>query len=107
MSKSLKKWEVCIPVYESVSTKNRFEAVVPKLFASRDGSWMGRVVVWRLTLLVPTDEDDMHFHLSIEEYLHSLISLINELVSIHNLRNLPRNLFSPKSPSLPNRSTPI
>jgi hypothetical protein len=29
---------------------------------------------------VPTDEDDMKFHLSIEEYLHSLISLINELV---------------------------
>ena len=51
MSKSLKKWEVCIPVYESVSTKNRFEAVVPKLFASRDGSWMGRVVVWRLTFI--------------------------------------------------------
>ena len=28
MSKSLKKWEVCIPVYESMSTKNRLEAVV-------------------------------------------------------------------------------
>ena len=46
-------------------------------------------VVWTLSL-VPTDEDDMHFHLSIEEYLHSLISLINELVSIQNLSpNLP------------------
>jgi Translin family len=31
---------------------------------------------------VPTDEDDNKFHLSIEEYLHSVISLINELVII-------------------------
>ena len=29
---------------------------------------------------VPTDTDDTKFHLSIEEYLQSLISLINELV---------------------------
>jgi hypothetical protein len=32
---------------------------------------------------VPTDEDDSKFHLSIEEYLHSLITLINELVASH------------------------
>jgi hypothetical protein len=31
-------------------------------------------------ITVPTDEDDSKFHLSIEEYLHSLINLINELV---------------------------
>jgi hypothetical protein len=31
---------------------------------------------------VPTDEEDGKFHLSIEEYLQSLISLINELVMI-------------------------
>ena len=33
-------------------------------------------------IAVPTDEDDSKFHLSIEEYLHSLISLINELVGL-------------------------
>jgi hypothetical protein len=32
---------------------------------------------------VPTDEEDGKFHLSIEEYLQSLISLINELVTIY------------------------
>ena len=31
---------------------------------------------------VAVDEDDNKFHLSIEEYLHSLISLINELVFV-------------------------
>ena len=71
---------------------NAFEAISPKLLALRDVWWIGTgrgFVVWTLSL-VPTDEDDMHFHLSIEEYLHSLISLINELVSIQNLSpNLP------------------
>ena len=42
-----------------------------------------------ILILVPTDEDDMKFHLSIEEYLHSLISLINELV-----RDLDAELMS-------------
>ena len=35
----------------------------------------------RYIMIVPTDVDENKFHLSIEEYLHSLISLINELVS--------------------------
>ena len=35
---------------------------------------------WVVLMEVPTDEDDSKFHLSVEEYLHSIISLINELV---------------------------
>jgi hypothetical protein len=56
---------------------------------------------------VPTDEDDIKFHFSIEEYLQSLISLINELVPDLSSSDWLQSRLAVNSVTMGNYSRPL